>query len=291
MPDPRLKTYAPQAVRHLAAAGGALAARQDLSGPARGNIAPWPGETEPDFHGTLSAIWVWARHRGLSKTARFDEPRALAWSFVLARASHWIPDRIDGAASDEAAYDCALVLWAAAAERALGPLEARRQAAADRAARVLAMHLGELESLGGREFRDPAFLALALLEYARAAGDRGLAASGRKFVERAFGMKAPPPFATEPAGSGLFDFSSTTATRVLAVMAAEGNTPFRGRLVARAGGRRGARRVRSAAARRALLERLRGLGARASLRRVDGTIVPGGVHGDHGRARSSRHRS
>ena len=228
MPDPRLKTYAPQAVRHLAAAGGALAARQDLSGPARGNVPPWPGETEPDFHGTLSAIWVWARHRGLSKTARFDEPRALAWSFVLGRASQWIPDRIDSAATDEAAYDCALVLWAAAAERALGPVEARRQAVADRAARVLAMHLGELESLGGREFRDPAFLALALLEYARAAGDRGLAASGRKFVERAFGMKAPPPFATEPAGSGLFDFSSTTATRVLAVMAAEGNTPFVG---------------------------------------------------------------
>jgi len=29
MPDPRLKTYAPQAVRHLAAAGHALAERQD----------------------------------------------------------------------------------------------------------------------------------------------------------------------------------------------------------------------------------------------------------------------
>ena len=42
-------------------------------------------------------------------------------------------------------------------------------------------------------------------------------------------MKAPPPFASEPAATaGLFDFSSTTATRVLAIVAAEGTTPFVG---------------------------------------------------------------
>jgi hypothetical protein len=228
VPDPRLKTYAPQAVRHLAAAGNVLAARQEVSGPRRGNVPPWPGETEGDFHGTLAAIWVWARHSKLSGRPRFDEARALGWSFVAAAASAFVPDAIHSAASDEAAYDCALALWAAAAERALGPVEPRRQAVADRAARVLSMHLGAIESLGGREFRDPGFLALALLEYARAAGDRGLAASGRKFVERAFGMKAPPAFTSEPAGGGLFDFSSTAATRILAVMSAEGNTPFVG---------------------------------------------------------------
>jgi hypothetical protein len=42
-------------------------------------------------------------------------------------------------------------------------------------------------------------------------------------------MKSPPPFTSEPAGQdGLFDFSCTTATRVLAVLGAEGPTPFIG---------------------------------------------------------------
>jgi hypothetical protein len=51
----------------------------------------------------------------------------------------------------------------------------------------------------------------------------------RSFVDRAFGMKALPPFASEPtAREGLFDFSSTTATRVLSILAAEGATPFIG---------------------------------------------------------------
>ena len=42
-------------------------------------------------------------------------------------------------------------------------------------------------------------------------------------------MKVPTSFADEPAAAGgLFDFSSTTATRILAVVAAEGATPFVG---------------------------------------------------------------
>src|SRR6185295_11481708 len=52
---------------------------------------------------------------------------------------------------------------------------------------------------------------------------------GRRFVERTFGMKAPSAFSSEPAAlTGLFDFSSTTATRIMATIAAEGNTPFVG---------------------------------------------------------------
>ena len=42
-------------------------------------------------------------------------------------------------------------------------------------------------------------------------------------------MKSPPPFASEMAArDGLFDFSCTTATRVLAVIGAEGPIPFVG---------------------------------------------------------------
>jgi hypothetical protein len=229
MPDPRLKTYAPQAVRHLAAAGGVLAARQEQRGAARGNVPPWPGSDDPDFHGTLAAIWIWARLHRLEGGDRFGAARAAAWAFVDSAAKTFVPDAIDSAAGDEAAYDCALVLVAAGAERAIGALDARRQALVERAARVLANHLDGLEDLSGRAFADPGYLAVALLEHARAVEDRGLLASGRKFVERAFGMKPPPAFAREPAApGGLFDFSCTTGTRVLAVMAAEGATPFVG---------------------------------------------------------------
>lgn len=229
MPDPRLKSYAPQAVRHLAAAGSVMVARQATAGRYQGHVPPWPGAPDPDFHATLAAVWIWARHERLSGVEKFTVARTAAWDFLLGAAPRFVPDAIDSATDDEAAFDCAMVLWVIAAEQALGRVDARRQAIADRAARVLSTHLGVLDDLSGREFRDPGFLALALIEYARALDDRGLLASGRKFVERAFGMKTPAPFAAEPAPlGGLFDFSSTTATRMLAVIAAEGNTPFVG---------------------------------------------------------------
>jgi hypothetical protein len=229
MPDPRLKTYAPIAARHLGLAGAALAARQPTAGANRGNVPPWPRAEDADFHGTLAAIWIWARHHRLSGDDRFVANRAAAWAFIDGQGKRFIPESLDNAASDEAAYDCALLLMAHGAERALSPSDGRRQALVDRAARVLAAHLTSLHDLSGREFKDPGFLARALLEHARAVEDRGLLAAGGKFVERAFGMRPPAAFAEEtaPAG-GLFDFSSTTATRVLAVLAAEGNTPFVG---------------------------------------------------------------
>ena len=229
MPDPRLKTYAPQAVRHLAAAGHLLAARQETVAGRRGNVPAWPGSDDVDFHGTLAAVWIWARHQRLSGANRYQGARSAAWAFIEANAKRFIPDAIDSAAGDETAYDCALALIASTAEWGLGGTDSKRQAIADRAARVLANHLGALETLGGREFSDPGFLAYALAEYARAVDDRGLLAGARKFVDRAFGMKVPTTFADEAAaGGGLFDFSSTTATRILAVVAAEGPTPFVG---------------------------------------------------------------
>jgi hypothetical protein len=229
VPDPRLKTYAPQAVRHLAAAGHVLADRQETVVGRRGNVPAWPGSDDVDFHGTLAAVWIWARHQRLSGANRYQAARASAWSFVETNAKRFIPDAIDNTAGDETAYDCAMVLVALAAERGLGSVDAKRQAVADRAARVLANHLGALEDLSGREFSDPGFLAFALAEYARAVDDRGLLASARKFADRAFGMKVPTSFAGEPAAAGgLFDFSSTTGTRILAVVAAEGPTPFVG---------------------------------------------------------------
>jgi hypothetical protein len=229
MPDPRLKTYAPIASRHLGLAGAALAARQATAGVNRGNVPPWPRSEDADFHGTLAAIWIWARHHRLSGDPRFADNRAAAWAFVDGQGKRFVPEALDSAASDEAAYDCAVLLLAHGAERALSPSDGRRQALVDRAARVLAAHLTSLQDVSGRAFKDPGFLARALIEHARAVEDRGLLAAGHKFVERAFGMRPPAPFTEEPAPpGGLFDFSSTTGTRVLAVLAAEGNTPFVG---------------------------------------------------------------
>jgi hypothetical protein len=229
MADPRLKTGAPQATRHLAAAGAVLVARQSSAGAHAGFVPAWPGAHDPNFHTTLAAVWIWARHQRLSRIEKFAAARRAAWAFLVDNALDFVPGVIDDTAGDEAAFDCAMVLWAVAAERSLGRLDPQQQAIAARAARVLSAHLGALDDLSGREFRDPGFLALSVLEYARAIEDRGLLAAGQKFVERAFGMRAPGAFAREPeAAGGLFDFSSTTATRILAVMAAEGNTPFVG---------------------------------------------------------------
>lgn len=247
MADPILKTYAAQVVRHFELAGMHLGGRQVQSsgaadgGGAPGNVPPWPGSTDVDFHGTLGSIWIWARHQLLSGERRFARARELAWTFVEAAWPEFVPDALGPAASDEAAFDCAMVLRAAAAELAVSPVDrgpafppapglgSRVAGRAASAARVLATYLSSLEDLSGREFQDPGFLAWNLIDYGRASGDRGLLAAGRGFVERAFGMKAPPSFATEAESpGGLFDFSSTTATRVLATLASEGNTPFVG---------------------------------------------------------------
>jgi len=229
MPDPRLKTHTPQAISHLARAGASLAGRQVVAGPAAGHLPPWGDAADPDFHGTLAAIWIWARHQHLSGDPRFAAHRAAAWAFVEGAARRFIPDAIGSAASDEAAYDCAMVLLAHDADRGLDAGNGRRQLMADGAARLLSSYLGDVDDLDAREFRDPGFLAWTLIGYARTVEDRGLLASGRRFVERAFGMKTPVAFVSEPAATaGLFDFSSTTATRVMAIIAAEGTTPFLG---------------------------------------------------------------
>src|SRR5262245_30460785 len=226
--DAKLRNYASHATERLVRAGEGLASRQALSGSVRGNVFPWPGSNEIDFHGTLQAIWIWARAQKLGGEDRFSLHIAAAWSFVEASWRRFIPSALGHAAGDEAPYDCAMVLRAALAERALrGASEGRQHA--DVAARLLGAYLADLEDYSGREFRDPGFLSWTLADYARDANDRGLLSGARRFVDRAFGMRSPPPFLAEQAVSdGLFDFSSTTATRIQAVVSAEGATPFVG---------------------------------------------------------------
>jgi hypothetical protein len=227
--DPILKTHAIQAAKHFERAATSLALRQTAKGKARGNVAPWPDCADFDFHGTLAAIWIWARHQVLSGDERFSANRDLGWAFVEGVWRDFIPEAIGPDASDEAVYDCAMVLRASVAELGIVGEASPRGILVSGAARVLAAYLAELDELSGRDFQDPGFLAWNLIEYARNVEDRGLMSAGRRFVERAFGMKAPPPFASEPEPAGrLFDFSSTTATRVLAILSSEGNTPFVG---------------------------------------------------------------
>ena len=229
MADPILKTYGTQAAQHFERAAAGLALRQVGVGAARGNVVPWPGSADLDFHGTLAAIWIWARHQSLSGDRRFAPNIQAGWMFIETVWRSFIPEAIGPHASDEAAYDCAMVLRAALGDRGPDGGTSPRAGLIAGAARVLGAYLTELHDLSGRDFQDPGFLAWNLIEYARAVEDRGLLATGRRFVEQAFGMKAPPAFASEPdGGGGLFDFSSTTATRVLAIVASEGNTPFVG---------------------------------------------------------------
>jgi hypothetical protein len=224
--EPPRRPSASEVGQKLRHAGESLAMRQVTSGPQRGNVPAWPGSEDADFHGTLSAVWIWARACSLAQTDAFVPQMASAWSFVRASWSRFVPAALDPGAGDEAPYDCALLLRAALADRP-GANREEVRALPESAARLLAAYLTDLEELDGREFQDPGFLVWNLTEYARAVGDRGLLATSRRFVERAYGMKAPPPFAGEPGvAGGMFDFSSTTATRILAVLAAEGNTPL-----------------------------------------------------------------
>jgi len=227
--DPILKTHAAHAAQHFERAAAGLALRQTAQGTSRGNVAPWPGCADADFHGTLAAIWIWARYEALSGDRRFGPNRDAGWTFIESVWRQFIPEAIGPDASDEAAYDCAMVLRAAVAERTVPGGRKRLPELAAGGARVLGAYLADLDDLSGRDFQDPGFLAWNLLEHARSVEERGVLSTARRFVERAFGMKAPPAFVSEPEVPGrLFDFSSTTATRVLAILASEGNTPFVG---------------------------------------------------------------
>jgi hypothetical protein len=228
--EEKIGSYRPKVIERLSSAGEMFAARQEMGGPTPGNIPPWPGSSDGDFHGSLCAIWVWSRAQQLLGDDRFSLNIASAWNFVEKSWSEFIPRTLGAHASDEAAYDCAMVLraWLAGGGHAVDDESTRRERVAQ-AARLLGAYVTDLEDMSGREFKDPGFLAWTLGEYARATNDRGLGATARRFVEASFGMKSPPPFASEMvAREGLFDFSCTTATRVLAVIGAEGPIPFVG---------------------------------------------------------------
>jgi hypothetical protein len=229
--EEKISSYRPRVLETLRAAGDVLAARQEMGGQTRGNVPPWPGSGDGDFHGTLSAIWVWSTAEKLRGEDRFSLHIASAWNFIESSWADFIPRSLGAHASDEAAYDCAMVLraWLAGEGHKVVDDESARLERVATAARLLGAYVTDLENLSGRDFKDPGFLAWTLGEYARAVGDRGLSATARRFVDAAFGMKSPPPFSSEIAArDGLFDFSCTTATRVMAVVGAEGPIPFVG---------------------------------------------------------------
>jgi hypothetical protein len=235
--EEHLRLHATVAFQKMHHAGETLALRQSNSGPHRGNVPPWPGCEDLDFHGTLAAMWIWARVQssgdgegpsGAPAASAFTAHLAAGWRFVRSAWARFIPASLASGATDEAPYDCAMVLRAAVADP-VGVNKAEVKGLADMAARLLGAYLTDLDDMGGRAFADPGFLVASLAEYARQEGDRGLLASARGFIDRRFGMKALPSFAGEPAATDdLFDFSSTTAMRVLAVLAGEGTTPFTG---------------------------------------------------------------
>src|SRR5262249_31437139 len=144
----------------------------------------WEAES---FHGTLMAIWVWARHDTLAHSQRFEHSRELGWSFVLQAAARHLPDSLDEG-DYESPFDAACLLHAALADREAGSNDAR-QGLATLAAGALASHVEGLPVVergarAGREFRDPGFLAWQLAEWARLAQDRRALAAATACVER-----------------------------------------------------------------------------------------------------------
>ena len=226
--EEQLRAHTAVATQKLLHAGETLALRQSSGGSHRGNVPPWAGCEDPDFHGTLHALSVWGRAQVAAGNDDFGGHIAAGWRFLRGIWSRFVPPALASSSTDEAAYDCAMVLRATVSDPgALKREEAR--GLPEIAARLLAAYLNDLDDYSGRAFGDPGFFAWNLAEYARLVGDRSLLATARGFVDRAFGMKSLPHFASEPvAREGLFDFSSTIATRVLAVLAAEGATPFTG---------------------------------------------------------------
>jgi len=212
----------------MTAAGDGLVARQHRTGPLRGNVAPYEGCGDPDFHGTLASIWLWSRAHIAAGETRYGPQIGAAWGFIESQWEAFVPRALSESAGDEAPFDCAMMLRAGLATHALvGTGDWRRFG--DVAARLLAGYLSDLSDLGGRAFLDPGFLAWNLADYARVTGDRGLSARVGRFVDKAFGTRKPEPFTDEPAAKHeLFDFSSTTATRIVSVIATEGETPFIG---------------------------------------------------------------
>ncbi|MDX2021702.1 MAG: hypothetical protein SF187_15780 [Deltaproteobacteria bacterium] len=223
-----LENYRETAGQCLLAAGDSLARRQFMTGPLRGSVARWEGEDTEDFHGTLASVWLWSRAQLVSGEARFGLNVGAAWHFIEGAWDRLVPASLSEEASDEAVFDCALVLRAGLATFSLTRSGDWRRYA-DRAARLLAAYLGDLEDKTLRGFSDPGFAVWQLADYARATGDRGLLSAVARFVDRTWSTKVAPNFKNEPqVTDDLFDFVSTAATSTLALMAAEGETPFVG---------------------------------------------------------------
>jgi hypothetical protein len=227
--DPRAIKHREAVVEHLARAGRALELHQcEAQGPMAGNVSPWESREAEDFAGTLMAIWVWARHQALSGQKRFQNSRELAWRFVLEAGVRHLPETL-GEQDYEAPFGCACLLRAALADREAGTDDAR-QAMADLAADALRNYLGaDKPPEPGREFRDTGFLIWNLADYARTANEDRALRVAAKYADKFFGTKAPPPPVEEPQPEGvMFDFLSTSSTRVLACISAQGETPFLG---------------------------------------------------------------
>ena len=55
-----------------------------------------------DFHGTLSAIWMWSRAQTLSDNDHFSLNIAAGWNFINSAWDQFIPAALGPAAGDEA---------------------------------------------------------------------------------------------------------------------------------------------------------------------------------------------
>jgi hypothetical protein len=226
MDDPRAGKHRAQVAEHLGRTATFLASLQG-EGALRGNVSPWRSTPYPDFHGTLQAIWVWARHAELTRDETHLPRIEAAWAFIDDQFARYVPVVLGPQAPYEAGYDCASVLLAAIADQRLFQDDQHRSRALQ-ASEVLATYLEGLRESPGREFRDPGWMAYNLAEYGRLQEDPALVDAARVYVERCYPTKFPS-FVDEPNQDDvMFDFLSTQATRTMATVSALGHIPYTG---------------------------------------------------------------
>jgi len=226
MADPRVAQHRAEATEHLGRAAAFLATLQG-QGPLQGNVSPWRSTPYPDFHGTLQAIWVWARHAELTRQEQYLRNLEAAWAFVDDQFARYVPVVLSPQAPYEAGYDCASVLLATTADQQLFQDDQHRSRALQ-AAEVLATYLEGLREPPGREFRDGGWMAYALADYGRLQEDPALVDAARVYIERCYPQQFAPCEEEPNHAAVMFDFISTGATRALATVAALGPIPYTG---------------------------------------------------------------
>ena len=217
LPDPASKLIPPK--RSATSARGRRAGGTPASGgAAAGNVPPWPGVRRPGLSRHAGGdLDLGAPPAPVGRHPLRGEPRRRL-GVRRSAARRFVPEAIGRPPATRPPTTARSLLMAHGAERGSTPATARRQPLAAARRALLAAHLGELAR--SRRARLPRPGLPRLGAHRVRARRRGSRAAGRgPALRRARVRHEAAAAVRDGAGAprGLFDFSSTTATRVLAV--------------------------------------------------------------------------